>query len=83
MRWMAPELLDPVDDFQATPTIQSDVYSFGSIMLQVRDTGTIASLLRHPIDLLGLRKDSDGERSLSLSPTQRASRFCHRQRHAV
>ena len=39
MRWMAPELLDPADDSPATPTGHSDVYSFGSIMLQVRDAG--------------------------------------------
>ena len=33
---MAPELLDLEDDSQTTPTTQTDVYSFGSIMLQVR-----------------------------------------------
>ena len=36
MRWMAPELLCPADDSKGNPTMQSDVYSFGSIMLQVR-----------------------------------------------
>ena len=36
---MAPELLDLTDDVLATPTMQSDVYSFGTIMLQVRDAG--------------------------------------------
>ena len=35
VRWMAPELLDPEDDSQTTPTTQTDVYSFGTIMLQV------------------------------------------------
>ncbi|KAG6375771.1 kinase-like domain-containing protein [Boletus reticuloceps] len=43
LRWAAPELLDieiPVDDMhqespRVTPVTQSDVYSFGSIMLQV------------------------------------------------
>ena len=34
-RWMDPELLDPEDDSRAIPSKQSDVYSFGSIMLQV------------------------------------------------
>ena len=38
MQWMAPELLDPADESQATPTIQSDVYSFGCLTLQVRDS---------------------------------------------
>ena len=38
---MAPELLDPADDSQATPSTQCDVYSFGSIMLQVRDPGVL------------------------------------------
>ena len=33
---MALELLD-FDDSQTTPTMQSDVYSFGSIVLQVCD----------------------------------------------
>ena len=32
---MAPELLIVEDDSQTTPTTQMDVYSFGSIMLQV------------------------------------------------
>ena len=41
MRWMAPELLNPPDDSQATPSTQSDVYSFGSIMLQVCDPGVL------------------------------------------
>ena len=44
MRWIAPELLDPAQDSRATPSSQSDVYSFGSIMLQVRDPGV---LFRH------------------------------------
>ena len=35
VRWMAPELLDPEDDSETTPTTKTDVYSFGSIMLQV------------------------------------------------
>ena len=35
---MAPELLDLEDDSETTPTTQTDVYAFGSIMLQVRDT---------------------------------------------
>ena len=34
-RWMAPELLDLEDESQAVPTTQTDVYSFGSVMLQV------------------------------------------------
>ena len=33
VQWMAPEL---VDGSKMYPTMQSDVYSFGSIMLQVR-----------------------------------------------
>ena len=41
MRWMAPELLNPADDSQVTPSTRSDVYSFGSIMLQVRDPGVL------------------------------------------
>ncbi|KAG1811636.1 kinase-like domain-containing protein [Suillus variegatus] len=37
MRWMAPELLvEREDGSQARPTKQSDMYSFGGIMLQVR-----------------------------------------------
>ncbi|KAG1870956.1 kinase-like domain-containing protein [Suillus tomentosus] len=36
MRWMAPELLvEQEDGSQARPTEQSDMYSFGGIMLQV------------------------------------------------
>ncbi|KAF8129314.1 kinase-like domain-containing protein [Boletus edulis] len=43
LRWAAPELLDieiPVDDMhrespRVTPVTQSDVYSFGSVMLQI------------------------------------------------
>ena len=41
MRWMAPELLVLVDDSPATPSTRSDVYSFGSVMLQVRDPGVL------------------------------------------
>ena len=43
LRWTAPELLDlevPEDDMEESPcvvpTTQSDVYSFGGVMLQVR-----------------------------------------------
>ncbi|KAG1747625.1 kinase-like domain-containing protein, partial [Suillus lakei] len=36
-RWMAPELLeDNEDESQVRPSEQSDIYSFGGIMLQVR-----------------------------------------------
>ncbi|KAG1802357.1 kinase-like domain-containing protein, partial [Suillus subaureus] len=36
MRWMAPELLGEREDgSQARPSAQSDMYSFGGIMLQV------------------------------------------------
>ena len=41
IRWMAPELLDPADDSKVSPSTQSDVYSFGSIMLQVRGPGVL------------------------------------------
>lgn len=37
MRWMAPELLvEQEDGSQVRPSEQSDIYSFGGIMLQVR-----------------------------------------------
>ena len=50
LRWTAPELLDlevPEDGMEeesphVAPTTQSDVYSFGGVMLQVSGT-----LLRH------------------------------------
>ncbi|KAG6377529.1 hypothetical protein JVT61DRAFT_15339 [Boletus reticuloceps] len=45
VRWMAPELLDP-DESHTAPTTQSDVYSFGSIMLQVCGRGV---LYRHHV----------------------------------
>ncbi|KAF8839957.1 WD40 repeat-like protein, partial [Paxillus ammoniavirescens] len=38
LRWSAPELLDlevPADEVHVFPTFQTDVYSFGSLMLQV------------------------------------------------
>ena len=45
VRWMAPELFY-FDDSQpiTIPTVQSDVYSFGSIMLQVGGTSVIPSI---------------------------------------
>ena len=36
LRWAAPELLDLTNDTNTGPTIPSDIYSFGCIMLQVR-----------------------------------------------
>ena len=42
VRWMAPELLQDLDN--TGPTTRSDVYSFGSLMLQVCDTGITLSL---------------------------------------
>jgi serine/threonine protein kinase len=37
VRWMAPELLiEQEDGSQVRPSKQSDMYSFGGIMLQVR-----------------------------------------------
>ena len=44
VRWMAPELLDPDNSHTTGPTTRSDVYSFGSLMLQVCDTGITPSL---------------------------------------
>jgi serine/threonine protein kinase len=39
MRWMAPELLiEREDGSQARPSEQSDMYSFGGIMLQVHSS---------------------------------------------
>ena len=43
VRWMAPELFC-FDDKIITATVQSDVYSFGSIMLQVSITCATSSL---------------------------------------
>ncbi|KAN0084345.1 Protein kinase-like domain containing protein [Tylopilus felleus] len=40
VRWMAPELLDPQHSYPSALTTRSDVYSFGSIMLQTL-TGNI------------------------------------------
>ena len=62
-RWMAPELLD-LDDSKTAPAMQSDVYSFGSIMLQVCDAGDTSVIIAY--GLLELRKDSDRQHTLSL-----------------
>ena len=59
---MAPELLNPEDDSETTPTTQMDVYSFGSIMLQVRGTTLLLAY-----DLLEHREGSDMPRPLSPS----------------
>ena len=49
-RWMAPELLNYMDDPESppNPTKQGDIYSFGCVMLQVRCIAIIQdSLLSH------------------------------------
>ncbi|KAF8556076.1 kinase-like protein [Imleria badia] len=71
VRWMAPELLDP-DIPHTTPTTRSDVYSFGSIMLQIltgnipyhrlsRDEQVIAAIMR------GTRPDRSDQRAVTSS----------------
>ena len=64
MQWMAPELLID-DDSQTIPTMEMDVYSFGSIMLQVGDPH-IHFRYDLAYDSLERRKDSDRPHSLSL-----------------
>ena len=60
---MAPELLDFEDDSQAVPTIQTDVYSFGSIMLQVCNTRAHI----HWLSFTEATEDSDRQYPLSQS----------------
>ncbi|KAH0833897.1 kinase-like domain-containing protein [Lanmaoa asiatica] len=58
LRWAAPEMLDPpnhedVKTRHTGPTMKSDIYSFGSIMLQVCDVARIAlpfTLMTHTCD---------------------------------
>lgn len=45
VRWSAPELYQVQDGVTRTGlSMESDVYSFGSVMLQVRDDGYIISI---------------------------------------
>ena len=65
VRWMAPELLLIEDDSETIPTTEMDVYSFGSIMLQVCDPH-IHFCCDLAYDSLERRQDSDRQHSLSL-----------------
>ena len=79
---MAPELLVVEDDFQTIPTTQMDVYSFGSIMLQVCDP-CVHSRSDLAYGLPERRIDSDRQHSLSLPLPRRTGRCSHRARQAA
>ena len=69
LRWTAPELLDlevPEDGMEeesprVAPTTQSDVYSFGGVMLQVRSTRLLRTTRSH-----ARRTDSEWQGAIPL-----------------